>query len=154
MISFRDATVTDVDAIVRLINTAFLVELTFIDRDRTNPETVRDLMKQGKFQLAEDGRTLAGCVYAEPRGERGYFGMLSVDPSHQRMGIGGQLIAGVEQYFREKGCKFVDLKIVNVRAELLPVYHRLGYVEIGTAQYDDPVPTKIPVHFILMSKRL
>jgi len=154
MISLRDANTDDVDAIARLVNTAFLVEQFFIERDRTSPETVRNLMAKGKFLLAEDGPTLVACAYVELRGERGYFGMLSVDPSRQRMGVGHQLVAAAEKYFRDAGCKFSDLKIVNVRTELQALYRELGYVETGTAAYDDPVPTKMPVHFIAMSKPL
>jgi N-acetylglutamate synthase-like GNAT family acetyltransferase len=154
MISMRTATQSDADAIARLVNTAFLVEQFFIERDRTNPETVRGLMEKGKFLLAEDAPNLLGCVYLELRGMRGYFGMLSIDPSRQRMGVGRQLVECVEQYFRDAGCKFSDLKIVNVRTELHTLYHRLGYIDTGTAIYDDPTPTKMPVHFITMSKPL
>lgn len=141
-------------AIVRLINTAFLVEQFFIERDRTNPETVSSLMEKGKFLLAEDGATLAGCVYAEIREDRGYLGMLSVDPARQHMGIGRQLLAATENFFRDSGCRSSDLRIVNVRTELYTLYRRLGYVETGTAPYDDKNPTKMPVQFILMSKTL
>ena len=154
MISLRIATQNDAAAIARLVNAAFLVEQFFIERDRTNPATVRGLMEKGKFLLAEDGPDLLGCVFFEIRGERGYFGMLSIDPSRQRMGVGHQLVNAVEKYFRDAGCKFSDLKIVNVRTELHTLYHRWGYVDTGTAIYDDPNPTKMPVHFIMMSKAL
>ncbi len=154
MISIRTATHGDVESITQLVNTAFLVERFFIERDRTNPETVRDLMNNGKFLLGEEGPSLLGCVYLELRGERGYFGMLSVDPSRQHTGVGRRLVAAVEKYFRGAGCKFSDLKIVNVRTELHALYRRWGYVDTGTAIYDDPVPTKMPVHFIAMSKPL
>lgn len=154
MISIRTASESDADAIARLVNTAFLIEQFFIERDRTNAETVRSLLKKGKFLLAEDAQNLVGCIYMELRGERGYFGMLSIEPSRQRMGVGHQLVNTVEQYFREAGCKFSDMKIVNVRTELHTLYQRWGYVETGTGIYDDPTPTKIPVHFIMMSKPL
>ena len=154
MISIRTATEDDAGAIARLVNAAFLVEQFFIERDRTDPATVRGLMEKGKFLLAEDAPTLVGCVYVELRGERGYFGMLSIDPHRQRTGIGRQIIDFVEKTFREANCRFCDLKIVDVRTELHALYHRLGYVDTGTAVYDDPTPTKIPVHFITMSKPL
>src|SRR5579864_2090949 len=154
MISIRTATEDDAGAIARLVNAAFLVEQFFIERDRTDPATVRGLMEKGKFLLAEDAPSLVGCVYMELRGERGYFGMLSIDPHRQRMGIGRQIIDFVEKTFREANCRFCDLKIVDVRTELHTLYHRLGYVDTGTAVYDDPTPTKIPVHFITMSKPL
>jgi len=154
MSSIRTAKENDAGAIARLVNTAFLVEQFFIERDRTNPAIVRSLLEKGNFLLAEDEQNLVGCIYVELRGERGYFGMLSIDPSRQGMGVGHQLVNAVEKYFREAGCKFSDMKIVNVRTELHTLYHRWGYVDTGTGIYDDPTPTKIPVHFITMSKPL
>jgi ribosomal protein S18 acetylase RimI-like enzyme len=154
MIHIRTANVSDAEAIARLVNTAFLVEQFFIERDRTNPATVRALMEKGKFLLAEAGPNLVGSIYWELHDERGYFGMLSIEPSQQRMGVGRQLVDAVEKLFREAGCKFSDLKIVDVRTDLHTLYHRWGYLDTGTAIYDDPTPTKIPVHFILMSKPL
>jgi N-acetylglutamate synthase-like GNAT family acetyltransferase len=154
MISLRSATEKDAEAVARLINVAFLAERFFIERDRTNPATVSSLMQDGKFLLAEEGGQLLGCVHYELHGDRGYFGMLSIEPSRQGQGIGRQLVNAVEKYFCDSRCKFSDLKIVNVRTELHDLYHRWGYVDTGTAVYDDPTPTKIPVHFILMSKLL
>jgi N-acetylglutamate synthase-like GNAT family acetyltransferase len=154
MISLRTAKPNNADAIARLVNTAFLVERFFIERDRTNPATVRSLMEKGKFLLAEDAPNIVGCMYMELRGERGYFGMLSIEPSRQGTGIGRMLVNAAEKTFREAGCKFSDLKIVNVRADLHTLYHRWGYADASTAPYDDPTPTKIPVHFINMSKPL
>ena len=154
MISIRTATPADAEAIARLVNVAFLAERFFIERDRTNPATVRSLMAHGKFLLAEDGQALVGCMHLEVNGERGYFGMLSIEPERQGQGVGHQLVNVVENYFRDAGCRFSDLKIVNVRTDLYDLYHRWGYGDTGTAVYDDPTPTKIPVHFILMSKPL
>lgn len=154
MISIRDAQMSDAEAIARVVNAAFQIEQFFIERDRTNPEVVRTLMKKGKFLLAEDEQGRVGSIYVELRGEHGYFGMLSIDPSRQGAGVGHRLVDAAEKYFRDSGCRWSDLMIVNVRTELEALYRRWGYVETGTAPYDDPTPTKIPVHFILMSKPL
>jgi GNAT superfamily N-acetyltransferase len=154
MISIRTSKEGDADSIARLVNIAFLAERFFIERDRTNPADIRAHMQKGKFLLAEEGPHLLGCIYYELRGERGYFGMLSVDLSYQGKGVGRQLVAAVEKIFRDAGCKFSDMKIVNVRTELHDIYTCWGYSETGTAVYDDPHPTKIPVHFVNMSKPL
>lgn len=154
MISIRIANDRDAEPVACLVNKAFLVEQFFIERDRTNPETVRSLMKKGQFLVAEDDSKLVGSIYMELRGERGYFGMLSIEPARQGTGIGRRLVNEVEKLFRDAGCKMSDLKIVNVRTELHVIYRRWGYVDTGTAVYDDPTPTKIPVHFITMSKPL
>jgi ribosomal protein S18 acetylase RimI-like enzyme len=154
MIAIRSAQASDVDAIVRVINAAFLVEQFFIERHRTNPAMICGLMEKGRFLLAEEVPNLVGCVYIELRGEHGYLGMLSVDPARQHSGVGRQLIAAAEQFFRAAGCVSSDLRIVSVRPELLALYRRLGYVETSTSPYDDPVAPKMPVHFIHMSKPL
>ena len=154
MISRRVAQDGDVEAIVRLINSAFVVERFFIERDRANPEMVRASLEKGKFLLLEEGSHLAGCVYVELRGERGYFGLLAVDPARQRAGLGRHLVESAEEYFRAAGCRFSDLRVVSVRAELPPFYRSLGYVETGTSVFTADVPPKISAHFILMTKPL
>src|SRR5882762_5674678 len=70
---FRVASLADVEALARLINAAFRVEQPFIEGDRINPDGVRAYMEKGKFLLAEDATGLAGCVYVELRGDRGYL---------------------------------------------------------------------------------
>jgi hypothetical protein len=52
------------------------------------------------------------------------------------------------------GCRFMDLRIVNVRKELPGFYHRLGYVETGTEPFTAGLNPKVPCHFVNMSKPL
>jgi predicted N-acetyltransferase YhbS len=150
----RVATEADVGSIAHLINAAFRVERFFIDRDRTDPDKISALLKTGVFLVAEDAERMIACVYVEPRGERAYFGLLAVEPSHQKKGVGRNMVAAVENYARAAGCRFMDMRIVDLRAELPPFYRRLGYVETGTEPFKADVEPKIPAHFINMSKPL
>ena len=151
---FRVASLADVEALARLINAAFRVEQPFIEGDRINPDGVRAYMEKGKFLLAEDATGLAGCVYVELRGDRGYLGLLGVDPSHQGTGLGRKLTDAAENFFRRAGCVAVDLRVVSARTPLPSFYRHLGYLETGTAPFAPDVPAKIPCHYILMSKPL
>jgi GNAT superfamily N-acetyltransferase len=150
----RTAQLEDAENIARLVNAAFRPERFFIDADRTNPEKVRALMQKGKFLLTEDAGALAGCVYVELRDERGYFGLLAVDPELQRSGLGSRLVAAAEEYCRAAGCHFMDLTIVNLRTELPPFYQRLGYVESGTLPFPSEQDANQPCHLVRMSKAL
>lgn len=150
----RIANGSDVDSIVRIINAAFRVERFFIDRDRTDGAKIATMMKSGKFLVSEDAGRMTACVYVELRGDRAYFGLLAVDPAHQRKGLGRAMIAAVEDYAREAGCRFIDMRIVNLRAELPPFYKRLGYAETGTEPFVADAEPKISCHFINMSKTL
>jgi len=150
----RFAEAADAPAIASLVNSAFRPERFFIDADRTNPEKVAALLEKGKFLLLFEDDVLTGCVYAELRGERGYFGLLAVDPSRQRCGLGARLIQGAEDYCRSAGCRFMDLTFVNVRKELPGYYQRFGYRENGTLPFPPDQVVKIPVHLVQMSKPL
>jgi GNAT superfamily N-acetyltransferase len=153
-LGIRPASDTDVEPLAVLINIAFRVELPFIEGDRTNPAGVREYMKKGKFLLAEDSAGLTGCVYVELRGDRGYLGLLGVQPHRQGTGLGRKLMDVAEDYFRDAGCVAVDLRIVSARAPLPAFYRHLGYVETGTAPFPLDVPAKVACHYILMSKSI
>jgi GNAT superfamily N-acetyltransferase len=153
-VSFRKAEPAEADAIVGLINRAFAVERFFIDGDRTGPEKVRELFGTGNFLVAEDGNALVGCVYVERRDERGYVGLLSIDPARQRSGLGSRLMAAAEDDARKAGCHAMDLRIVNLRRELPGFYRRLGYFETGTEPFPPDAQPKLPCHLVTMSKRL
>jgi GNAT superfamily N-acetyltransferase len=150
----RFAEASDAPAIAALVNAAFRPERFYIEMDRTNPEKIGALLDKGKFLLLFGEEKLAGCVYAEIRGERGYFGLLAVDPKLQRSGLGSRLIAAAEEYCRAAGCRYMDLTFVNVRQELPGYYQRFGYAESGTLPFPpDQIPNR-PVHLVQMSKSL
>ncbi len=151
---FRTADPGDVDPLVRLINSAFRVELPYIEGDRIDAAGVRSYMAKGKFLLAEDLPALAGCVYVELRADRGYLGLLGVAPQCQGTGLGRKLMHAAENFFREAGCVAVDLRVISARAPLPSFYRHLGYLETGTAPFAPDVPARVPCHYILMSKTI
>jgi N-acetylglutamate synthase-like GNAT family acetyltransferase len=150
----RTAQLEDAESIARLVNAAFRPERFFIDADRTNPDKVRALLEKGRFLLAEEAGTLTGCVYVELNGERGYFGLLAVEPAAQRCGLGSRLVAAAEADCRSAGCRFMDLTIVNLRKELPAFYNRLGYTESGTLPFPSDQHPNQPCHLVRMSKPL
>ena len=153
-LSKRIAEPKDAEAIVALVNAAFSIERFFIDADRTNREEIITYLQKGKFLLLEENAQLLACVYVELRGERGYFGLLSVDPAQQGQGFGLQMVAAAEEHCRAAGCREMELLIVNVRAELPRFYQRLGYRETGTEPFPAKEGMKLPCHFVRMAKAL
>ena len=144
----------DAEAITRLINAAFQVERFFLEADRLDIHEVRSRLAAGKFILAESQAALSGCVYVEPAGERAYLGLLSVDPALQRSGIGKLLIIAAEDHCSAAGCRFMDLRVVNLRTELPAYYRKLGYVESGVMPFPEGKHTILPCHLLIMSKAL
>src|SRR6266478_7719005 len=150
----RSANLGDAEALARLINSAFRVEQPFIEGDRIDADGVRSYIAKGKFLVAEDAIGLAGCVYIELRGDRGYLGLLGVDPQRQGTGLGRKLMDAAEEFFCEAGCVAVDLRVISARTPLPAFYRRLGYHETSTAPFAPDMPLKVPCHYILMSKNL
>ncbi len=151
----RIAQESDLLAILKVVNQAFVVERFFLEHDRTSLENLSELLRNGTFLIAEDAqRRLVGSVYVELRGDRAYFGMLSVDPARQGTGLGKLLVAAAEDYARQHGCTAMDITVVNLRTELPLFYGKLGYQEVGTAPLHDGMRVTQPAHLIKMSKSL
>jgi len=150
----RVARSADADRIAALVNRAFLAESWFKSTDRTNASQVRELLSKGVFLLLEEDARLLACVYLEPRGDRVYLGMLSVEQDVQGRGLGRRMMREAEDFSRRAGHVAIDLRIVHLREELPPYYRKLGYVESGTEPAQDFPGVNIPIHFVLMSKLL
>ena len=153
--AIRLAKPSDAAQITAVINAAFrIAEEFFIDGNRITEAEVEQSLGKGHFLLAQDGKRLNGCVYIELRGERSYLGLLSVDPNCQQSGLGSLLMNEAEKYCREHGSRAMDIVIVNLREDLPAFYERRGYAHTGTTPFPPDVETKIPCHFINMSKPL
>ena len=151
----RCATDDDVPALTKLINAAFVVEHVAFDGDRVDDLGVRVYMGSGTFLVAEDSGELAGCAYIETRGDRSYLGLLSVQPERQGIGLGRRLVAAAEDFARESHSRTMDLRVISPRAEqLLPFYQHLGYQFVRTEPFPATLVTKVPSHYILMSRPL
>jgi len=154
----RLATVADLPALTRLINTAYLVEAFFIRGDRTTERELRTRLDGAHscFLVVDDetGDRLVGAVYLERRGDSGHFAMLSVHPDRQGTGLGRLLVEASEAHFRAAGCTAVSIDVVNLRTELPPFYARFGYEPAGTIPFPAPAKLTQPVHLLVMRKAL
>lgn len=151
----RIAAPQEAKAITDVINAAFhKAEDFFIERDRITVEQVQSQLSTGEFLVSEENGTITGCVYVEMKGDRSYLGLLAVDPRTQKSGLGSKLMTAAEDHCRKAGSRFMDIQVVNLRKELPDFYHRRGYFKTGTAAFTAGIDTKLPCHFVKMSKPL
>jgi GNAT superfamily N-acetyltransferase len=154
-LTLRRAGDDDAESIADLVNRAYQVEEFFVDGERTNADEIRELQEDGYFLVLDYASGgLAASVYVRIGDDRGYFGLLSVDPDLQGSGLGKRLVAVSEALAEAAGCSRMDLQVVNLRSELPPWYRSLGYRECGTAPFPHTEKPKLPCHFIRMSKQL
>ena len=140
---------------VSLINEAFTVE-TFLEGERTSAPEIQAMFGTGEFLVAIVNDVLVASVYTEVRGERGYFGMLSVKASQQGTGLGRAMIQAAEQSCRAKGCTRMDITVLSLRTELPALYRKFGYSETGRELFQTARLIKgyAPCELIHMSKPL
>ena len=151
----RLATIDDTDLLVPFINRAFAPDNYFKRTERTSPSQVAEYLQKGFFLLLEDTVGLLGLIYTELREDnRGYIGMIAIDPDRQGSGIGTRLLQIGEQICRERGSSVIDISVVNLRPDLVAWYQRKGYQNVGEAPYVRPEILILPCHFILMEKIL
>ena len=98
-VSFRDATVADLDALVSLVTSAYrgdasrvgwTTEADLLDGERIDREVLREdiLRPRSRVLLAERGGELLACAHVAELEGYGYFGMFAVRPDLQGGGLG------------------------------------------------------------------
>ena len=152
----RPATPADLPGLVKIINAAYSIE-SFLEGTRTDLAHLTASLQTGTILVLEeaDGNPLAS-VYAEVRGERGYLGILAVDPAHQGRGLARLVVEAAAEHLRRQGCRALDISVLSLRPELLPIYRRFGVVETGTEEFHYPRTFRdgARCHCIVMSKEL
>ena len=152
--NYRIAAEADAESLVPVINRAFEVELKFFTKPRIDLKETLAHFQKGSFIIAESDGQLAGCNYVELRGDLGYFGLLSVDPDFQGRGLGRTLIEKAEEFARNEGCKLMQIRVLNHRTELPPLYEKLGYHTARIEEVEQVPSARIPYNFLIMEKVL
>ncbi|MBN1459227.1 MAG: GNAT family N-acetyltransferase [Armatimonadetes bacterium] len=72
-------------------------------------------------------------------GRYGIISAMAISEAHQRKGLGRQLLAGVEGWFREQGCFYVRVTSAAHRTDTAHrFYPSLGYTQTGV-RFDKPL---------------
>lgn len=147
------AGVADIPQLSQLVNSAYrgdssrkgwTTEADLLEGLRTNESELKGHMEEEGSVILKCidplGR-LCGSVYLQPKGNRLYLGMLTVDPEQQGGGIGKRLLKAAEEHAGLNGFGAIVMTVISVRTELLDWYKRHGYVETGQRK---PFPTDNP----------
>ena len=85
-----------------------------------------------------EGGPIVGCIRGviaiEEDGEKVCeMGPIAVDPKIQGKGYGSKIMEEMERRaVKEREITFCQLTVVNWRTDVIPFYHKKGYVDVGT----------------------
>lgn len=174
LLSFRQAIDADVPEVVTLVQSAYrgeaskdgwTTEADLLDGQRTDAAEVGAVVDAAHSRLllaVDEEDTLIACCQLEQRSHQvGYFGMFSVRPDRQGLGIGDALLTEAERIaVAEWDATTMHLTVIVQREELIAWYERRGYARTGQLSpfpYDDPrfgVPRRPDLAFLLLIKAL
>jgi predicted N-acetyltransferase YhbS len=160
----------DRDRLATLINAAFDV-YPFMGGPRTSPAGVaEELGTTGVFIVAEDDGRIVGCAMLRPASEIGwdldspptglsgadvvYLGLVAVDPTIRKLGLGKRIIVEAERTARSRGFAKVALGTL-AEQHTVPYYEALGYRTVASQQFEaGHWEQTIPHEFCVMVKAL
>jgi N-acetylglutamate synthase-like GNAT family acetyltransferase len=137
------ATVADAAELTRLVNSAYRGESSqkgwtseahLLDGIRIDEFTMIEYLNDSDttiLKYTNDDDRITGCVYLQLRNQRLYLGMLTVSPTLQAKGIGGQLLHAAEVCARQLECPIIFMTVITTRHELINWYRRRGYQPTG-----------------------
>ncbi len=172
--TLRKATVEDAYDISVLVNSAYrgessklgwTTEADLLGGQRTDPEQITEIILKASsviLLLFSSTQTLVGCVELENKdSETAYLGMLTVAPTLQASGLGRHILHEAENFVRKDWrCSVMEMKVIELRTELLNWYQRRGYVlgsEKGAFPMENPrfgIPKRRDLSFVVLKKTL
>ena len=142
-LSYRLANLDDLAHIEKLVNAAYrgetsrlgwTTEADLLDGQRTDKDALHDIISttDNIIILCHKANQIIGTVHLHCKQETCHFGMFTIHPSSQGLGIGKQFISYAEKYARNKlDCSHMMMTVIDLRKELLQWYERRGYINTG-----------------------
>lgn len=172
-IEFTQADESHIENIVRLVNSAYrgegakigwTTEADLIDGQRVDIAGIRELINKedSVILIAEndDNGALLGCVHLEKQETGCYLGMLTVDPTLQRHGIGNMLLQESEALAQFWDCSMIFMTVISSRKELISWYEKYGFRNTGEKKpfpYGDErfgIPKVEGLEFVILRKNI
>lgn len=170
-LTFRDANLVDVEALVGLIESAYrgdasragwTTEADLLAGQRTDPDGVREVITAAGSRLlvAERAGEMVACCQLQKREAYVYFGMFSVSPQLQGGGVGKAVMAEAERIAREWGAEEIRMTVIRQREDLIAFYERRGFGRTGRFEpfpYGDErfgLPLRDDLEFAELAKTL
>ncbi|HSJ03706.1 MAG TPA: GNAT family acetyltransferase [Verrucomicrobium sp.] len=97
-------------------------------------DPVRDIQRKLQvnpelFLVGLVDSAVVATVMAGYEGHRGWINYLAVAPSHQKLGLGRQIMEHAEALLRARGCPKINLQVRTTNLAVIAFYEELGFVK-------------------------
>jgi len=172
MYTFRKAEKSDVNNIVKLVESAYrgeksrtgwTTEADLLDGQRTDCDEVESLIKKehSEIILCEQRGRLLGSANLKNKANYVYLGMFAVSPKMQARGIGKSFLGYIEEFVRQEwNAESIEMAVISQRVELIKWYEKQGYEKTGEQRafpYGDTrfgIPKRDDLVLEVLKKRL
>jgi len=164
------ATIEDVTALERLINSAYrgetsklgwTTEANLLQDKRITIDELSEIINNKENTILKfiDNNAIIGCVLLANKGNKLYLGMLTVSPKLQNSGIGKKLLQQAEEHALKLRLPKIVMTVISIREELIAWYNRHGFVDTGIREPfplndTDAVISQQPLEFIVLEKKV
>lgn len=142
---FQTAKIHDAQKISDLVNSAYrgdsskvgwTTEAHLLDGQRTDKKSIEQLILEPnnfiELVLDQDTKELLALAHLKHDDEETlYFGMLTVRPTTQGLGLGKKLLEHIENYALENHFTQIRISVLHLRPELIAFYERRGFKATG-----------------------
>jgi GNAT superfamily N-acetyltransferase len=171
-LQIRPAVLSDLPALVRLVNSAYrgesglrgwTTETHLLGGQRTDEASLRlTFESEGSvILLLYFEARLIGCVHLQNKTSFAYLGMLTVDPGTQTGGVGKFLLSSAETWAHGLWeIPKIEMTVIDQRKELIAWYERRGYQLTDRSEpfpYNDErfgIPKVPDLRFVVLEKFL
>lgn len=169
---FRWAKGSDVPTLVALVESAYrgdvsregwTTEADLLAGQRTDEAMLHALMQPASSHvlLFEQDGHIQACAHLEHKPDHAYFGMFSVSPKAQGLGLGNRMLRQAEHIAQTQWqSPLMHMTVIAQRTELIAWYERRGYQQTGEERpfpYGDErfgTPLRDDLYFIVLEKPL
>jgi GNAT superfamily N-acetyltransferase len=127
----RLAELADIEAVTACVMQAYT---PYIERIGIRPGPMSsdyaDLIARGAVHVLLESADIVGVLVLQREDDTLWVENVAIEPNHQHMGLGRQLLAFAEQVAQEAGSSELRLYTHELMVENITLYQRLGYCEV------------------------
>jgi ribosomal protein S18 acetylase RimI-like enzyme len=157
VLTFRTATLTEGEEVVRVMRAAFTPYFRALGRefpDDGSAQFAEELerfvaeLERGDVYVALDGERVVGAVRTKPQEKDLCIHQIAVDPARQGTGVGSWLLQRIDEVARARGLGGLSLETAEMAVANIRLYQRHGFEIVSRGPPDHGLDPHARVYMV------